>query len=162
MEAMEGLHLNDHTGVLERLFASFAELDTNHDGVLSWDEIWKPMKKIQEKVENKSFSWKIDYGITTKEFTKMVREMFEVADFNKTNVLEEDEFKHFSLYLAEAVGSMPFAEPENVMEGMFERFDINKDGVLSWEEIFVSVQPILAMIRMKEFSWHATADTTAE
>ena len=45
---------------------------------------------------------------------------------------------------------------------MFERFDVNKDGVLDWDEIWFSCEPIYTMIRMKEFSWKATEETTAD
>jgi Ca2+-binding EF-hand superfamily protein len=62
--------------------------------------------------------------------------MFEVADENKNNVLEVDEFHHFTLFVAEAVSSLPLANKADSIDNMFEKFDNNQDGVLSWDEIW--------------------------
>jgi hypothetical protein len=51
--------------------------------------------------------------------------MFEVADENKDNVLELDEFHHFTLYIAEAVSSLPLANKIETIDNMFEKFDAN-------------------------------------
>lgn len=41
---------------------------------------------------------------------------------------------------------------------MFQRFDTNKDGQLSWEEIWASMKPLHKKIEQKVFKWQATPD----
>jgi len=47
MESLEPLNFNYHNKVVEDLFTDF---DTNKDGLLTWDEVWVPLEKIQKKV----------------------------------------------------------------------------------------------------------------
>ena len=40
---------------------------------------------------------------------------------------------------------------------MFVNFDKNRDGKLSWEEVWESMQELLAKIKSRTFSWNCTA-----
>jgi Ca2+-binding EF-hand superfamily protein len=44
---------------------------------------------------------------------------------------------------------------------MFKRFDINKDGVLEWGEIWDSIEPVYSKIKGKQYHWKTSNNTTA-
>jgi len=47
-------------------------------------------------------------------------------------------------------------------EDMFRKFDINKDGVLEWFEIWSSVESVFSKIKAKQFSWKTSRDMSAD
>lgn len=67
--------------------------------------------------------------------------MFEVADANKDNVLELDEFKQFTLFVLEALHGLVAHDPDTI-DNVFAKFDTNKDGLLDWNEIWASMESI--------------------
>ena len=81
--------------------------------------------------------------------------MFELADVSKDNQLNSDEFCHFTCYVLEAVSSIPLADHATTFDELFQRFDANRNGSLSWEEVWDSCEPILAKIKQKEYAWAA-------
>jgi Ca2+-binding EF-hand superfamily protein len=87
--------------------------------------------------------------------------MFNAADDNRDGVLQLGEFKQFSLFMLEALSDMQLVDQAQAAEEMFKKFDINKDGVLEWTEIWSSVEPIYSKIKGKMYHWKTTKDTTA-
>lgn len=54
--------------------------------------------------------------------------MFKSADENSDGVLELHEFKHFSLFVLEAMDGLRLARNDDAIEELFKKFDENKDG----------------------------------
>lgn len=100
--------------------------------------------------------------MTCDDFKAMVRQMFEVADENKDNILELDEFKQFSLFMLEALDGLSLSQSTEELDSLFARFDANKDGKLDWKEIWTACLPIEAKILAKSYSWKATKDMSPE
>lgn len=44
------------------------------------------------------------------------------------------------------------------MAAVFQGFDSNKDGVLSWEEVWTSMEPLHKQMSKKAFKWQCTCD----
>jgi Ca2+-binding EF-hand superfamily protein len=45
------------------------------------------------------------------------------------------------------------------LKELFERFDQNKDGILDKSEILVAMEPMMAKVKAKAFTWEASLDT---
>jgi Ca2+-binding EF-hand superfamily protein len=73
--------------------------------------------------------------------------MFDVADTNKNGVLEQEEFKQFTLFVLEAINGLSIADDEDDVGAMFARFDKNKDGILDWSEIWEAIKPLHAKLQ---------------
>ncbi len=48
------------------------------------------------------------------------------------------------------------------MDSVFQNFDTNKDGVLSWDEVWTSMKPLLLKVEKKIFAWKATPDMSTD
>ena len=68
--------------------------------------------------------------------------MFDDADLNNDGVLEMEEFKQFVLNMLEALSNHPLSDSKEDLRSLFERLDKNKDGVLDWDEVWESFQPM--------------------
>ena len=90
--------------------------------------------------------WRAKKGMSTSEFEKMIREIFDHCDEKSDGILLIDEFKQFTLHILEACEGLELLEHDEEMSAMFERFDVNKDGKLDWTEIWACIQPLQAVI----------------
>ena len=72
--------------------------------------------------------------------------MFKDADENQDGELSLDEFKQFTLNLLQALEGLNFRNHDLAMANLFEEFDRNKDGVLSWDEIWRPLITIKAKV----------------
>lgn len=109
LEAMQGVSFSGGDNTIAQQFHGF---DTNKDGVLDWDEIWAMMHHLETAMKEKEYSWIMTPTMTTDEFQAMVRQMFDVADHNKDEVLVLDEFKQFSLYILEAAQGLNLSQSD--------------------------------------------------
>lgn len=134
----------------------FLDFDKNHDGQLSWEEIWTSIHPLEQKIKAKSFKWHMEPGILPSEFKTQVRQMFEVSDMNHDNVLELDEYKQFTLYLLESLSAGVIGEDSTPIGDLFASFDKNKDGRLDWEEIWESMTVITEKLAEKATDKTAT------
>jgi hypothetical protein len=64
--------------------------------------------------------------------------------------------------LLEALNGMQLSNFNMATEDMFRKFDINKDGVLEWFEIWSSVESVFSKIKAKQFSWKTSRDMSAD
>jgi Ca2+-binding EF-hand superfamily protein len=159
LQACQGLPLVDSDAEIKLLFSRF---DKNKDKALTWDEIWYSVEPIQAQLAAKHFKWVLTPDMTVEAFEEVIHEMFKSADENSDGVLELHEFKHFSLFVLEAMEGLKLARNETAVEELFKKFDQNKDGKLDWEEVRNNFEPVKAQMASKAFYWHVTPSLTCD
>ena len=66
-----------------------------------------------------------------------VKELFEKYDFNKNDVLEPDEFLRIMIDILRQLGEeLPEKKHREVAEEGLERFDLNGNGTIEFNEFF--------------------------
>ena len=87
---------------------------------------------------NKNLDSIIDYG----QFMEQVRMMFKNADEDCDGVLSLEEYMLFQEACDEVMGFYDDKPHEGDPEVLFAKYDANKDGKLSWDEIWVTFEPM--------------------
>lgn len=80
------------------------------------------------------------------DFWKTCKEMFDVADENRNGHLQPDEFRVFTSFVLEAMQTMKLGAYNDDIADLFQSFDANCDGDLSWDEVWKSLIPIKTQI----------------
>jgi len=143
----------------DRLKKTFDEMDTNHNGVISWDEFSKSMienETLDEKKARKAFqaadldknrTISLDELLLTvaefelKHVDERLYKMFLLLDQNKDGFLST---KEISEYLEVHLKDDPIAKSLGILgnlDTIIQDADINNDGKISWKEFFRSVHP---------------------
>jgi Ca2+-binding EF-hand superfamily protein len=67
------------------------------------------MEPIQAAMKAKHFKWVLTPDMSVEAFEETILQMFNSADENNDGVLELHEFKHFSLFVLEAMDGLKLA-----------------------------------------------------
>ena len=158
-EAIKSLQLKDHEALVEELNASF---ESNLMGVLSWDDIWESCQPLYKCIDKKEFKWNATPDMSPEAFKAMVHQMYDTADTNSDEVLVEEEFQDFMKFIFEAIGTLQLRNHETLVEELNASFESNLMGVLCWDDIWESCEPLYHCIKKKEFAWKAEPDITQD
>ena len=128
------------------LFDAFNSIDTDGDGTLSWDEVWKNFEPLQAALpgmlESMAAECKLHRDMTDKEYEKMLETMFKASDVNQDKELDLVEFKDFVARTMRAAG-VPEADIDKakangevgLWSNLFEEIDFDGDRRLTWPEV---------------------------
>ena len=103
VEAIQPLSLAQHDKCVNDLNEAF---EYNLMGVLCWEDIWAGIEPIGVQIEQKNFRWRAAPKMGADNFKAMIMKMYQAADTNHNGVLEPEEFKHFTLFVLEAIKEM--------------------------------------------------------
>jgi Ca2+-binding EF-hand superfamily protein len=113
---MEGLKLARNETAVEELFKKF---DQNKDGKLDWEEVRNNFEPVKAQMASKAFYWHVTPSLTCDEYQMMVRQMFDVADENKDEVLQPEEFKQFVLFVLSGFNGLKLQDSEEEIDALF-------------------------------------------
>jgi len=141
----------------DRLKKTFDDMDTNHNGVICWEEFRKSMIEngtLDEEKARKAFqaadldsnqTISLDELLLTvaeyelKHVDERLYKMFQLLDKNKDGYLSA---KEISEYLQTHLKGDPIAKSLGIWDNVdtiIQDADINKDGKISWKEFFRAV-----------------------
>lgn len=74
---------------------------------------------MKAKIASKAFYWHVTPALTCDEYQMMVRQMFDVADENKDEVLQPEEFKQFVLFVLSGFNGLKLSDSEEEIDALF-------------------------------------------
>jgi len=117
-----------------------------------WAAVWCSVGPLSDAVKAKCFRWRIVPWMNIYDFEVMIREIFDCVETSGDGDLSKEEFVQFGKYVLAATCSMqmPTKIPVNI-DAMFEGFDEDGDGSLTWKEVWRAVNPLLVMVQARLF-----------
>ena len=128
------------------LFKAFADIDTDGDGTLTFEEVWKgfePMQKnLPSMLHELAAEAKLNSDMSDEEYNKMLEAMFNASDANQDGELDLVEFKDFVTRTMKAAG-VSEAECQRAQANgevglwtnLFDEIDFDGDKRLTLPEI---------------------------
>merc|ERR1712086_736030 len=123
----------------------FLEADTNHDGVIEYDEFMPAMLAVIASMKDgittaaaEEFAMPNPADVPADMMADYLQKLFKVADSNDDGVLSPIEF-------AELLSRSGFNFPDHVILSLVKAADVNEDGVIEYEEF---VPAMLGLMRL--------------
>lgn len=113
------------------------------------------MEPLYAAIKSKNFKWNLRPTMNGKEFETMIKEMFAASDIDRNGVLVVNEFKQFTLYVLDACTTLRLAEDTKTYHDLFQNFDKNRDGILSYDEIWTGMNGLYKHALDRHFTWEA-------
>lgn len=116
------------------------QLDTNQDGVVTWDEFyWKLKKAAVAEVQQKGTLAAVEDAADKKALLEL-KFIFQSIDTDSDNSVSKAELSA-ALDRAESLGVLLEDAGFNLKQEILDQLDIDKDGVISWAEFDKHLRP---------------------
>jgi len=91
--------------------------------------------------------WNISPFTTKEMFKVIIKSIYDEVDSGaKDGELDVDEFKQFVLYILDVLQNIKIFKDGENLKHLFQRYDTNQDGILSWEEAWGAIGPLYEQI----------------